>query len=173
MKSGIKLNYPKLSLPDSPESIAFDAVEWILETDPQLMTATELFLSWKGNVEDLWDPAVNTCPFLRISPGGLPSGWETEGQHRMPMAVSIEAAVAGSDRKQMLRYWGAVRNALWPVNDPIRQAAIQAKTIAAKISRPILSAPAYGVIEVGEKEGGPRITLATGTLTLILLISTP
>lgn len=176
MKSGIKLNYPKLSLPEVQEERAFDAIEKILTTDPMLSSATETFLSWRGHVEDLWEPAINTCPFLRISPGGLPSNWESEGQHRMPMGITIEAAVVGSDRRQIQRYWGAIRTALWPprqVGDTTRSDYVRTLTQQAGIARPILTAPAYGVIEIGEERGGPRITLATGTLELILLINTP
>ena len=176
MKRGNTLSYPRLPLPDTAEVLAFDAVERILATDPVLAGVTETFLAWTGNLEDLWEPEINTCPFLRISPGGSPSGWETEGQHRMPMTVTIEAAVVGSDRRQIQRYWGAIRTALFPprvIGDTTRSDFIRTLTQQAGISRPILTAPAYGVIEIGELKGGPRITLATGTLELILLISTP
>ena len=173
MRRGIQLNYPDLPLPAPPEETAFSAIEQILSTDEMLNSVTETFLAWRGNIEDTWDPTNSNCPFLRISPSGAESNWETEGQHRMPMEITIEAAVMGSDRRQIQRYWGAIRSALWPQNDPERRDFIRGLTQTAGISRPILTAPAYGVIEVGETKGGSRITLATGTLVLILLVSTP
>lgn len=176
MKPSLQLNYPRLALPAVAEELAFDAIEQILSTDPVLAAATETFLSWTGDTRDLWEPAVDTCPFLRISPGGSPSNWESEGQHRMPMTVTIEAAVVGSDRRQIQRYWGAIRTALFPprlVGDSVRSDYIRTLTQQAGIARPILTAPAYGCIEIGEAKGGARITLATGTLELILLINTP
>ncbi len=94
----------------------------------------------------------------------------------MPMTITIEAAVVGSDRRQIQRYWGAIRTALFPprtVSDTVRSDFVRTLTQQAGISRPILTAPAYGCIEIGEAKGGPRITLATGQLELILLISTP
>ena len=169
----MKLNYPHLDLPDSEESVAFDAIEQILTTDPALSSVTQLFVAWRGDVEDLWEPTVSTCPFLRISPGGMASGWEQEGAHKMPMSIAIEAAVVGSDRRQIMNYWGAIRRALWPQGDAVRRDANRIITQGANICRPILTAPSYGCIEIGEAKGGSRITLASGTLELVLLINTP
>ena len=100
----MQLNYPRLALPDAPETVAFRAIDAILRTDPTITSLCQvpgaaggssggggLYLSWTGQIEDVWEPSATTCPFLRISPGGLGSSWETEGQHRMPMAIAIEA----------------------------------------------------------------------------------
>jgi hypothetical protein len=177
----MKLNYPKLPLPDAPETIAFRVIDNILRSDDTISNLCNgnpgLYISWRGDAEDTFDPSVATCPFLRISPGGLGSSWETEGQHRMPMSIAIEAAVVGSDFDQIGNFWGAIRSALFPPRPgsdgtTARSDWVKAQTKAANISRGILTAPAYS-IKADENTAGPRITRADGTLELVLLISTP
>lgn|SRR5574343_1043492 len=184
----MQLNYPRLALPDAPETVAFRAIDAILRTDPTITSLCQvpgaaggssggggLYLSWTGQIEDVWEPSATTCPFLRISPGGLGSSWETEGQHRMPMAIAIEAAVIGSDFGQIGNFWGAVRAALFPprtAEDAVRSDWVRATTQAAGIARGILTAPAY-TVRVDDDTSGPRIIRADGTLELVLLISTP
>lgn len=167
----MRLNYPRLSLPDSEETIAFRAVEAALKDDPTLNAVTRLFLAWRGDIEDLWEPTVTTCPFLRISPGGAGSAWATERQHLSPIAITIEAAVVGSDSDQITNYWGAIRRALFP-QTTVLGLALEAKLTAAGIAKGTLTEPAFGVVSVGETSGGPRITLATGRLECKLLITT-
>jgi len=186
----VKLSYPRLPIPDGPEKIAFRAIDYILRTDPTISTLCAiggaaggsdgdggLYLSWTGEIEDLWDATISTCPYLRISPGGLGSSWETEGQHRMPMSIAIEAAVVGSDFDQIGNFWSAIRSALFPARPDVsgttaRSDWVKATTVTAGISRGILTAPAY-TVKVDESTNGPRIIRADGTLELILLISTP
>lgn len=172
----MKLNYPKLALPDSEEVTAFRAIDLILRSDERLQAVLARYLSWTGEVEDLLDVTAAECPYLKISPGGLGSTWETEGQHRMPMSVAISAAVVGSDFDQIGNLWGCIRRALFPPRDTAENTArsdyVKAATKAAGINRGILTAPSYGVA-VDEKQSGARITRADGTLELVLLISTP
>lgn len=153
--------------------IAFRAVDSILRHDPVLSSITEQMLSWRGEVEDVLDPTASTCPWLRISPSADVSWWETEGQHRMPMSITLEAAVMGSDITQMLNYWAAIRRALWPQGDATARDAIRTAMQAARISRPILTQPSYTVMKLTDSDSGARITLAQGQLRLILLIDTP
>ena len=185
----MQMSYPRLPLPDSEETVAFRAVDAVLRTDPTISSLCQvagaagssegsggMYLSWSGQYEDVSDPTYNTCPYLRISPGGLGSTWETEGQHRMPMAIAIEAAVVGSDFTQVGNFWGAIRRALFPPRDSDDNIAradwVRAKLQAANISRGILTAPAY-TVKVDDSTGGPRIIRADGTLELVLLINTP
>lgn len=180
MQSGHSLNFPVLPLPDGEETIAFRAVESILRNDVTLSGVTQLFLAWRGEVEDTWNPSLTTCPFLRISPAGMPSRRESETQHRMPMRITFEAAVVGSNVTAMTNYWAAIRRALFPQNNPTATAANRAIMQAAGVSNGILMSPAYGVIKVGSdgsliagNTGGQAITLAVGTLELVMLIMTP
>lgn len=165
-------NYPVLSLPDSPETVAFRGVEQVLRTDPQLQATVDTFLAWRGEVEDDWLPAFSNCPYLRIEPVAGDSDWETEGQHNMPLLVRITTAVVGSNYDTAANLWGAVRSALWP-SDTTRAAWVSAllKTTC-RINRGILQRPAYGVFE-DTSQSGSRITACTGTLKLVLLIDTP
>lgn len=167
----MKLSYPVLDLPRAEETVAFRAVETVLANDPVLKAATKTFLAWRGDVEDLWEPSNVTCPFLRISPGGAGSAWATERQHRCPVIVTIEAAVLGSNSDQICNYWGAIRRALFP-QTTLMGTTIANQLVAAGISKGTLQQPAFGTIEVGEAKGGQRITLATGQLELLLLITT-
>lgn len=172
----MQLSYPKLAIPDQAEVLAFRAIDQILRSDDTLGRILVQYISWTGAYEDLFEPTLATCPYLRISPGGLGSSWETEGQHRMPMSIALSAAVVGSDFNQIGNLWGAIRKALFPPLDTAenqaRNAYVKATTKGAGISRGILTAPSYGVA-VDEKQAGARITRADGTLELVLLISTP
>ncbi len=163
------LNFPKLELPDCPEVAAFRAVETILRTDPTLHRVTRHFNAWTGDATDTHPPTFARCPYLQISPAPMPSDWEAEGMHKMPMAVGILAVVAGSNRDQLMNYWHAIRRALWP-EDPARFAAVRKLVLDAHITRPTLTAGAYGV-KVDDK--GVRMLVAEGTLQLLLHINTP
>lgn len=163
------LAFPKLQLPDCPEVLAFRAIETILRTDPVLHKVTRDFNAWTGDASDVLPPTFATCPSLTMSPAPLPSDWEAEGQHKMPMAIAIMCVVAGSNRDQLMNYWAAVRRALWP-EDPARFAFVRKLVLDAHITRPVLTASAYGV-KLEEK--GVRLLIAEGTLKLILLINTP
>ncbi len=107
---------PKLKLPNTAEQVAFRAVDQILRSDPVLQTTVKAWRSWQGAPEDILAPTFETCPYLRISPRPEASRWETEQQHRMPLNIMLEAAVAGSDTDQIMNFWGAIRTALYPNN---------------------------------------------------------
>lgn len=164
------LNYPKLALPDGEEAIAFVAVDQVLRADPTLSTVIRTWSSWRGEQADVAEPCHAMCPMLRLSPGGLPGGWETEGQQRQPMSIGIQLVVAGTDVRQLMNLYGAVRRALWP-RQPDRYEAIHTKMQTAGITRGTLSRPVYGA-RLDEKAGS-RLLIAEGSLDLFIMISTP
>jgi hypothetical protein len=173
----VRLNFPVLDLQTVEEELAFGAVESILANDPTLKAVTKLFLSWKGDVEDIWKPSVATCPYLRITPMGGSAAWETEQQHKMPLKIEITAAVIGSNRKNLLNYWGAVRRALFPQNSVNQLNSVLAIIAAASakgamISRGIISDQNFGVV-VHTKNDGDRICWTQATLTVVMLVATP
>ena len=173
----MRLNFPVLDLPTAEETLAFRAVETILRNDPALKAVTKLFIAWRGDVEDIWKPSVSTCPYLRISPFDGQSRRETEQQHRMPLRIEVMAAVIGSNVDNMTNYWACIRRALFPQNS-VAQLNVVLATIAAAqakgamISRAIITDQGYGVV-ANAKNDGDRITWSSGTLELVMLVSTP
>jgi len=173
----VRLNFPVLDLPAAEETLAFRAVETILRNDPALKAATKLFLSWKGDVEDIWKPSVSTCPFLRITPVAGRSRRETEMEHLMPLDIDIMAAVLGSNSDNITNYWACIRRALFPQNSVNQLAAVlaviaKAQSSGAMISRAWITSQGYGVV-ANPKNDGDRITWAQGTIQLNLLVRTP
>lgn len=163
------LNYPKLALPDAEETLAFRAAERILRTDPTLSRVVRSWNAWDGSPGDVLEPTFSTCPYLRLAPMPTGSAWQTEGQHRMPVLVGIQVAVAGSNADQLVNLWAAVRRALWP-SDPARMATVRQIADAAKVVRPVMTLCGYGV---RAEERGHRLMMAEGTLELLLHVNTP
>jgi len=167
----LPLAYPKLELPDCHEVIAFRAIETVLKTDPTLKRVTKHFNAWTGDPSDVIGPTFALCPYLQISPAPMPSNWESEGQHSMPMAIGLLCVVAGSNRDQLMNYWATIRHALWPPDTQSERFATVRKLVQdARITRPVLQANAYGV---KAEESGVRLLAAEGTLKLTLLVNTP
>lgn len=162
------LAYPKLALPDAEETIAFRAVERILRSDPDLNRVVKQWSTWTGDATDVLDPTFANCPYIQLSPGPTATDWETESQHKSPLVVSIMVAVAGSNSDQLTNLWAAIRRALFP-RDLDAQAAVRAIGQAAGITKPVLTAAAYGT---GVEESGLRMLIARGTLDLVLLVTT-
>jgi hypothetical protein len=173
----MKLNFPKLDLQTAEEVLAFRAVDQIIRNDPALKAVTRQYISWQGDVEDIWKPSVSTCPYLRITPLGGSSQWETEQQHKMPLRIQFTAAVVGSNADNLLNYWACVRRALFPQNSVSQLNAVLATIAAASargamISRGIIRDQNFGVL-VGTKNDGDRINWTQASLEVVLLVNTP
>ena|SRR5208337_307925 len=162
------LSYPQLKLPDSAEKIAFRAVDQMLRSDPLLSTTVKAWRSWRGEDVDILDPTFATCPYIRLSPVPESSSRQTEQQHRMPLDVRIQAAVAGSDFNQLSNFWAAIRTALYPTN-AARRTTILNMANTALIARSQMTMNGYGV---KVDDTGLRMMIAQGTLQLILLVQT-
>jgi len=157
-----------LNLPAAEETVAFRALVGVLENDPVLQSLGTRIVSWTGGPDDLEEP-TGLQPYLMLTPGGMASGWETEGQHRMPMTVSLLAVVAGTNVDEVMNFHGAIRRALFPA-DPEAADTIQEIMNAAGVTQGTLTAPAYGV-KVDDATGS-RLLVATGSIELYLLINT-
>lgn len=109
--------YPRysLNLPDAPETTAFRALVGVLEADQTLQSLGTRIASWTGGPDDLEEP-TGLQPYLMLTPSGLASDWETEGQHRMPMSIGVLAVVAGTAVDEAMNFYAAVRRALFPVD---------------------------------------------------------
>lgn len=160
---------PKLSIPDSAETVAFRCIDTILRGSPDIVRVFRTVVSWRGDDIDGEDPTASMCPYLMIVPGGRQSGWVSEGQHEEPMQVGILIAVEGSDADQLMNLWGLIRSTLFP-QDLTKMAAVQTATTTAGITCGTLTAPAFSV---NAKEADDATLLAAmGTLELYLMIST-
>lgn len=163
------LSYPKLSLPNVEETVAFRAVDGILKHDPTLKRVVKDYNSWTGDASDVFGLTAATCPNLQIAPKPMPGTWESEGQQRLPFSIVITCAVNGTNVDQLMNLWGHVRRALWP-HDPARMAAVQAIMATARITKGTLAMGAFGV---HMPKDGSRILIGQGALNVLLLISTP
>ncbi len=163
------LNFPKLDLPDSEETIAFRAVERILRNDPTLKRTLRHFHAWRGEQDDVLFPSPATCPELTIAPRPQASAWEAEGLHKMPFTIGFTLSVNGTNVDQLMNLWGAVRRALWP-RDPVQMAAVRQIVVDAHITRPTLTLSGFGV---QLQDRGARVLIAQGQLNVLLLVSTP
>ncbi len=165
------MNYPSLPLKDCEETIAFKAIDLILKSDPTIRRVVGInYNSWTGDARDIMPPAPSLCPFLQIAPTPAKSSrWETEGQQRMPITIGITVAVIGTDVRQLMNLWGAVRRALFPI-DPTARDANRVAAQNARITKPTLALQGYGV---SLPKSGDRMLIAQGQLQLVLLVDTP
>jgi hypothetical protein len=161
---------PTLDLPAGPETASFRAFERVLKDDPILGPAVKTWVTWTGSNDDLLEPTFSSCPYLRLSPYPTSSDWVSEGQHKMPLTVNIQAAVAGTRADNLLNLWNAVRLALFPQSSVAAAEAVRTVLQAAGVSKPTLRISAYAV-GIDEKSGC-RLLIADGTIEFNMLIST-
>jgi hypothetical protein len=164
------LTFPKLDLAPGPETIAFRCVESILRDDPVLkrVISKNGWYSWLGDAQDDSDATLSSCPWIRLTPQAGDSDWESENQHRSPLLVGIELAVAGTNADQLMNLWHAVRRALFPLDVAALQ-AIRDRADAAKITKSRISRPAFGI---RKDDAGNKFGIAGGVLELLLLVDT-
>lgn len=170
MRSIPRLSAPRLGAPTDPLVAVFRAVEKVLRTDPAFSAACQTFLAWTGTALDAADIELGFCPFCRISPAPVASDMATEIQHRMPIAITVELAVAGTDFDNLGNFWGLIRNALWPVGDDARRALVQSNLMAAGVTRPVIRQAAFG--SAGDRADG-FLLVGLGTIQFNSLVMTP
>lgn len=164
-----QLNWPKLDITDAEESVAFDVVDRILRTDPDVKRIFgRNIYSWQGDAQDDMDPNVESCPWLRITPSPEASDWTNVGQHKMPMLVSIEVACIGTRVKNLMNLFALVRQALFPA-DAARLTEVQGWIDATAITKVRFVKPAYAI---RKDKDGTKLLVGVGGLELNLLINT-
>lgn len=168
-----EISSPKLPLPDAEETVALDAIVGVLRDDPTLRACGVTLLAWTGDVADVDQPSVANCPYLRVTPANGTSGWVNEGQHQLDCELTIEAAVIGSDGRQVLNLWAAVRRALWPGKTVQLRDARRETFHAAGIVRPTLTRPGFGVVVEDADGQAVRFAVASGAFKCILHVDTP
>lgn len=144
MKTLRKLNFPSPKNPQAQETKIFRAFCKVLRNDPILSAATETFLDWSGTEGDTWEPSWGLCPYLRVSPFPTQSDWVTEKQHSSPTTVHLEVATQGTDFDQIGNYWGLIRAALFPQNNPTQRDLVIATLQTAGVTRPTIRLSAFG-----------------------------
>lgn len=162
-------SFPKLSLPDCEETIAFRAFERVLRNDELLAATVKQWVTWTGDVADLMEPTYSTCPMIRLSPFPDASEWATETQHGGAVRIRTQLCIAGTDVNQIMNFWAAFRSAIFPEDLALRAATL-APLLTAGILRPIISQAAYGVI--AEEGTGAPLLVAEGMVRLPMLINT-
>ena len=106
------LNYPKLDLPTAQETLAFRMVDQTLRTDPVCKRAFgQQIYSWRGDALDDAEPSFDMAPWMRLTPSAEASDWNNVDQHRQPMLVTIELAVAGTNSDNLMNLYGVIRAA--------------------------------------------------------------
>lgn len=163
------LNYPRLDLTDAQETLAFRAIDRILRQDPAVKpTFGRSIYSWLGDALDEAEPSLDMCPWLRLTPAPGTAEWENAGQHRMPMTVGIEIAVAGTRVDNLMNAYATIRAALFP-QAPAQLAIVQGIIQAAQITKGTLTKAAYGT---RRDDKGNKLLYAMGSLELLLLVNT-
>lgn len=93
-------------------SYIFDAFVAVLRTSPSLVGVTTV-RSWKGDsaTEDLQEPVVSACPWIRVTPGNSRNARLTEVSSQIIFVLNVEIAVAGTNVENLLNLWDSVEDA--------------------------------------------------------------
>ncbi len=160
---------PNLQIPRSIETACFRAICQVLRNDSVLGPATNTFVSWTDSDQDLYDPAWALCPWLKVSPFPTASDWITESQHSSPITLRVQLAVRGLNVDNLLNYFGAVRNAIFPQSSIAALNAVQQVLMGAGILKPTITLAGYGHSVDDE---GLRILIADATIRFALFVGT-
>lgn len=162
---------PSLALPSSPWTRAFRAIVRILETDPALRAAGVTILSWQGTPGEA--DASPRPPEIRLTPASGGAQWITEGQHEIPLGITVDLAVRGTCVDDLMNLWWAVMNALYPAAGSAREATVEQLTARENASNLIqqLSITGAPLTPTPGTDPVPHLT-GTGELTLLIWVST-
>jgi hypothetical protein len=164
------LNIKDLNLSDSPETVAFEAVEKILRTDPDVKRLFKSIYSWQGDALDDAQPTYDACPWLRITPAPETSDWTNVGQHKMPMSVAIEIAVQGTRVRNLMNAFSVIRAAIFPAPGSDRFNVVEAAIGNTAITKVRFTRPAYGTAK--DQATSAKMLVGMGGLELNLNVNT-
>lgn len=109
----VQLNRRLQGVPRDKRSIIFRAVEQVLMNDPILATVVQTWRSYRGNSpEDTAPPTADMCPWIRLSMVPRQNMYVAESLQKIPMAIQIESATAGTCQDDSMDLWGAIENAV-------------------------------------------------------------
>jgi hypothetical protein len=163
------LNFPALDLPTCTEVRVFRAFERVLRTDPILSSLSITWITWRGSSDDLWTPEFNLCPFVRIAPANMSYAPITEKQHITPMSIQLLIATAGTNIDEIGNLYGAVRNALFPQNNPTLRDRVSSTLDAAGATRPVLR---MGSFTLSAETDRAPLLIGIGSIDFNVLIDT-
>jgi hypothetical protein len=124
----------------------------VLENDPTLKSAVNLFQLWQGRDEDLAEPCDEDCPVLRMTPVSSPGQWLDESTHSYRWTLKIDLGVIGTDVRTVMDFWAAVESALFTGNtvlDALVPYGLIQKTLSAAAFEPHLFGDAAGIRSTG------------------------
>lgn len=115
--------------PPSEQDAAFNVVVMTLKSDPMLRARNISWSYWSRDDDDIGsrDPAEQDCPFIRLTPlaAGRAERRDSDGlttDYLIPMTVSIQTMVAGSDRAEAFGLASLIYGALFPRDRAEREA---------------------------------------------------
>lgn len=159
-----------LPLDDEPEYVAFRVLDAVIRSDPTIKAIGTTVVSWTGDpVHDLTPPTINKLPWIRLTIAPGSAGWVNEGQQRSSLVVNMQIVVAGTNAKNLINFWGAIRRAIWPTN-PIRHQLVEQFFSDARVVQRTLTRAPFALQSFGEDTQG---LAAEGSLSLDLFINTP
>lgn len=174
MKTIPLLSYPQLALPTSQQTAVFRVVDRVLSNDPALATAINTYLAWRGTILDTATPAVNLCPFLRISPVTVQTDWATEIQHFARESIHFEIATVGTCFDSLGNVFGLIQAAFFPQSMLAARDAVQTTLrgpLGDLVTKPTIRLLAFGPF--GGDEGGNNVMLVgRGTIDFGVLLHT-
>jgi hypothetical protein len=168
------LSYPKLDIPTSQETAVFRVVDQVLSNDPALAATINTYLSWRGTNLDTIEPALNLCPFLRISPVTVQTQWATEIQHLARPSIIFEIATVGTNYDNLGNVWGLIRAAFFPQSMAAARDAVQTTLrgpLGDLVTKPTIRLLAFGPFG-GDEGGNGAMLVGRGTIEFGTLLHT-
>jgi hypothetical protein len=158
------------SFVDDPSDAVFARIATILRASTELHSCT--IRAWDDASVDQSPPGADGPPWMRLTPIPGPSepfAVDAGGLvHEMPLEVRIETSVPGTEVVQSMRFWGAIRRALFPgrfLDEQLQMAGVS--WIAVK-------QPAWGAPDPAAKDAGPASRCeGVGRIELVMYFYTP
>lgn len=158
----------RLQLKESPEVSVFRGVVKVIREDPTLKRIGLNVNAWEDRSDDLKEITSEMCPHVEISPSAGETRWSEANQHKSDFSIDFLLTVNGTNADDLLNLWHAIRQALFPTNDDVQRAKVQAYLGPKAINSSISKQP-YQIVPRPE---GVRMLQGEGAITIRLNVNT-
>jgi hypothetical protein len=160
---------PRVKVQTSPHSLVFRRIDKIIRNDHAIKQAFTTILSWTGSEDDTIAPAVDNCPYLKMSPGETGDKWYGPSSFEAFLTIDFEMGVAGSNAEDALDLYHAIRRAIYPTDHTqslANQNAIK-EAGASMTGQPVFGPPGFSIHVMGSTV----LTLCNFTLQVDVLLN--
>lgn len=140
----------KYQLEQSPHGKAFRAVVKRLRGDPAFERVVKTWVVWDGSRSDREKPTTGLFPMLRLTPSPLGGQWETEGTHRIDMAIGVEIWMPGTRIDDPFDLYWSMKTPLMTPNFGSTDEGITQATLSRPATDPQLFEEQAALYLVGE-----------------------